>query len=408
MDAGPLLSRQKVWYNHSMYSIKKSRFILLLIAAAVAGAAVFFGVSRALSGAGYGTATISASEYRQMKEMSERYEDLEQVYQRINKEYYQDVDPEKLIVGATKGMVNSLGDKYSSYMTKAEYDQWYSTVTGEYEGIGVTFVMEKKGQGSVVLVSEGSPAEKAGIKAGDVITKVNGKTFSDADKMSAEIRGDIGTEVKVTYVRDKKEKTVTIIRDKIVNKSVSSQVLAGDLGYIKIASFESSTYEDFRAALDSMEKKKVKGFIIDLRDNGGGLVETAVDTADDLLGKGNITYLQDRAGKKEYIDSDSRKTDLPYVILVNGNTASASEIVTAAVQDNEGGKIVGTKTFGKGIVQSTDTLEDGSALEITVLQYFSPDGHAIHKKGIKPDYVVKDDPKTDVDEQLEKAKGLLE
>lgn len=408
MDAGPLLSRQKVWYNRNMYSIKKSRFILLLIAAAVAGAAVFFGVSRALSGAGYGTATISASEYRQMKEMSERYEDLEQVYKRINKEYYQDVDPEKLIVGATKGMVNSLGDKYSSYMTKAEYDQWYSTVTGEYEGIGVTFVMEKKGQGSVVLVSEGSPAEKAGIKAGDVITKVNGKTFSDADKMSAEIRGDIGTEVKVTYVRDKKEKTVTIIRDKIVNKSVSSQVLAGDLGYIKIASFESSTYEDFRAALDSMEKKKVKGFIIDLRDNGGGLVETAVDTADDLLGKGNITYLQDRAGKKEYIDSDSRKTDLPYVILVNGNTASASEIVTAAVQDNKGGKIVGTKTFGKGIVQSTDTLEDGSALEITVLQYFSPDGHAIHKKGIKPDYVVKDDPKTDEDEQLEKAKGLLE
>ena len=391
-----------------MYSIKKSRFILLLIAAAVAGAAVFFGVSRALSGAGYGTATISASEYRQMKEISERYEDLEQVYQRINKEYYQDVDPEKLIVGATKGMVNSLGDKYSSYMTKAEYDQWYSTVTGEYEGIGVTFVMEKKGQGSVVLVSEGSPAEKAGIKAGDVITKVNGKTFSDADKMSAEIRGDIGTEVKVTYVRDKKEKTVTIIRDKIVNKSVSSQVLAGDLGYIKIASFESSTYEDFRAALDSMEKKKVKGFIIDLRDNGGGLVETAVDTADDLLGKGNITYLQDRAGKKEYIDSDSRKTDLPYVILVNGNTASASEIVTAAVQDNKGGKIVGTKTFGKGIVQSTDTLEDGSALEITVLQYFSPNGHAIHKKGIKPDYVVKDDPKTEEDEQLEKAKGLLE
>lgn len=390
-----------------MYSIKKSRFILLLIAAAVAGAAVFFGVSRALSGAGYGTATISASEYRQMKEMSERYEDLEQVYQRINKEYYQDVDPEKLIVGATKGMVNSLGDKYSSYMTKAEYDQWYSTVTGEYEGIGVTFVMEKKGQGSVVLVSEGSPAEKAGIKAGDVITKVNGKTFSDADKMSAEIRGDIGTEVKVTYVRDKKEKTVTIIRDKIVNKSVSSQVLAGDLGYIRIASFESSTYEDFRAALDSMEKKKVKGFIIDLRDNGGGLVETAVDTADDLLGKGNITYLQDRAGKKEYIDSDARKTDLPYVILVNGNTASASEIVTAAVQDNKGGKIVGTKTFGKGIVQSTDTLDDGSALEITVLQYFSPDGHAIHKKGIKPDYVVKDDPKTDEDEQLEKAKGLL-
>ena len=390
-----------------MYSIKKNRLILLIIAAAVVGALVFFGVSRALSGTGVGAVTISGSEYNEMKMLSERYKDLDEVYQRIQKQYYKDVDPEKLIVGATKGMVDSLGDKYSSYMTKSEYDQWYSTVTGEYEGIGVTFVMDKKGEGKVILVNEDSPAAKAGIKAGDIMTKVDGKTFKNADDMSNAIRGKGGTDVKITYERNGKEKTVTITRDKIVNVSVMSDMLDGNIGYIRILSFEASTDENFKKALDSMEKKEVKGIIIDLRDNGGGLVDSATKIADMLLGKCNITYLQNREGKKEYIDSDASKTNLPYVIMVNGNTASASEIVTAAVKDNKGGKIVGTRTYGKGVVQSTDTLDDGSALELTVLQYFSPNGHAIHKKGIKPNYVVKDDPKTKADEQLEKAEGLL-
>ena len=200
---------------------------------------------------------------------------------------------------------------------------------------------------------------------------------------------------------------MTITRDKIVNVSVMSEMLSGNIGYIRILSFETSTDENFKKELESMEKKKVKGLIIDLRDNGGGLVDSATKIADMLLGKCNITYLQNREGKKEYIDSNAAKTDLPYVILVNGNTASASEIVTAAVKDNKGGKIVGTRTYGKGVVQSTNTLDDGSALELTILQYFSPNGHAIHKKGIKPNYVVKDDPKTKADEQLEKAEGLL-
>ena len=390
-----------------MYSIKKGRLIALIIVAALAGGLIFFGVSRALSGAGVGAVTISGSEYNEMKMLSERYKDLDEVYQRIQKQYYKDVDPEKLIVGATKGMVDSLGDKYSSYMTKNEYDQWYSTVTGESEGIGVTFVMEKKGEGKIIMVNEKSPAANAGLKAGDVMTKIDGKTYDDADEMSNAIRGEGGTNVKITYKRDGKEKTVSITRDRIVNVSVMSDMLSGNIGYIRILSFESSTDENFKKALESMEKKKVKGLIIDLRDNGGGLVDSATKIADMLLGKCNITYLQNREGKKEYIDSNAAKTDLPYVILVNGNTASASEIVTAAIQDNKGGKIVGTKTYGKGIVQSTDQLDDGSALEITILQYFSPNGHAIHKKGIKPDCVVKDDPKTKKDEQLEKAEGLL-
>ena len=390
-------------YNNGMYSIKKSNFILLIIISAVIGACVCFGVIKAVSFVG--TGSLSGSQ--DAKAFQERYKELDEVYQRIQKNYYKDVDPEKLIIGATKGMVNSLGDQYSSYMTKSEYEQWYSTVTGEYEGIGVTFVMEKKGEGEVILVNENSPAEAAGIKPGDVMTKVDGKEYKDSDKMSEAIRGKGGTSVKITYKRNGKEKTVSIIRDKIVSVSVTSEMLSGNIGYIRILSFEASTDEDFKAALESMEKKKVKGLVIDLRDNGGGLVDSASRIADMLLGKCNITYLQNREGKKEFIDSDASKTDLPYVVLVNGNSASASEIVTAAIKDNKGGKIVGTKTFGKGIVQSTEQLDDGSALELTVLQYFSPNGHAIHKKGIKPNYVVKDNPKTKADEQLEKAEGLL-
>ena len=392
-----------MWYNNGMYSIKKSNFILLIIISAVIGACVCFAVIKAVSFVG--TGSLSGSQ--DAKAFQERYKELDEVYQRIQKDYYKDVDPEKLIIGATKGMVNSLGDQYSSYMTKSEYEQWYSTVTGEYEGIGVTFVMEKKGEGEVILVNENSPAEAAGIKPGDVMTKVDGKSYKDSDKMSEAIRGKGGTTVKVTYKRNGKEKTVSIIRDKIVSVSVTSEMLSGNIGYIRILSFEASTDENFKAALESMEKKKVKGLVIDLRDNGGGLVDSASRIADMLLGKCNITYLQNREGKKEYIDSDASKTDLPYVVLVNGNSASASEIVTAAIKDNKGGKIVGTKTFGKGIVQSTEQLDDGSALELTVLQYFSPNGHAIHKKGIKPNYVVKDNPKTKADEQLEKAEGLL-
>ena len=390
-----------------MYSIKKHKFIILIIVAALIGAFVAFALTKALLGTGYNTSSISGSESQDMKDFYDRYKILDEVYQKIQKEYYKDVDPEKLITGATKGMVKSLGDKYSSYMTKLEYESWLATVTGEYEGIGVTFTMEKKGQGLILLVTEDSPADKAGLKPKDVIVKVDGKKYKDSDKMAAAMRGAEGTSVKVTYKRNGKEKTVKITRAKIKNTSVTSKMLDGNIGYIAILSFDASTYEDFRQALDKMENRKVKGLIIDMRDNGGGLVDSAKKVADDLLGKCNITYLQDKNGKKEYMDSDAAKTDLPYVILVNGNTASASEIITAAVKDNKGGPIVGTKTYGKGIVQSTDQLEDGSALELTILQYFSPNGHAIHKKGIKPNYVVKDDPKTKADEQLEKAEELL-
>jgi carboxyl-terminal processing protease len=220
--------------------------------------------------------------------------------------------------------------------------------------------------------------------------------------MAADIRGKDGTKVKLTIKHDGKEKTLEITRGKIVIDTVEGKMLKDKIGYIQINSFEKNTEKDYRNTFDSLEKKNMKGLIIDLRDNGGGLIEKAINIADTLMGKSVITYLEDRAGKREYFDSDEDQIDIPYVILVNGNTASASEILTAAVKDKGQGKIVGTKTYGKGVVQISGEISDGSGYKLTVAQYFSPDGKTINKKGVKPYYKVKGKKK-----QLEKAIELL-
>ena len=221
--------------------------------------------------------------------------------------------------------------------------------------------------------------------------------------MSTAIRGKAGTRVSITYSRENKQKTVMITRAHVVNKTVSSRLINGTVGYIKITAFEDKTYRDFKKALKSMENSNVKGLIIDLRNNGGGLVVQASNVADELLGKCNVTYMQDKHGVKQYLKSDANATKLPYVILVNEGTASASEIITAAVQDNKGGTVIGTKTYGKGIVQSTGQTKEGDAIELTIMQYFSPKGHTIHKKGIVPDKIVKQNDKTKEDEQMDEA-----
>ncbi len=288
-------------------------------------------------------------------------------------------------------------------MTKEEYESWMATTLGESQGIGVTFNENDKGEFVILSTNPGSPAEKNGMKAGDIITKVDGKTFENADTIGAAMRGEAGTEVKITYVRDGKESVVTLVRAKIVTQSVSSKMLDGDIGYIKISAFEEATAKDFETALADIEVKTPKGLIIDIRDNGGGLVNSGTQIADHLIGKGTITYLQDRNGEKQYIDSDSDRTNIPYILLVNENSASTSEILAAAVKDNGPGKIVGVTTYGKGVVQSTTKLEDGSAYKLTIMQYFSPKGNAIHDKGVKPDYEVKGE-----DAQLNKAIELLQ
>ena len=191
-------------------------------------------------------------------------------------------------------------------------------------------------------------------------------------------------------------------------QSVRSEVLEGNIGYIRISSFEEKTAEDFKQHLRDLELKGVKGLVLDLRDNGGGLVEVSVEIADMLLGEGVVTYTEDREGNKNYYKSNTGATNLPYVVLVNGGTASASEIITAAIQDNEGGKIIGTTTYGKGIIQSIEKLSNGDAVKLTIMQYFSPKGNIIHKVGIKPDVEVEALAEDTTDKQLEKAIELLQ
>ncbi len=376
-------------------TISKGRFFIIIAAAFVAGIvftlAGMIGLSSKL--------TTDSAKVDDKK--------LAQIQAYIDRYYLNDYDKEDLVNYAYRGYVAGLDDPYSTYMTKEEYDSFETSSKGSYSGIGVTFEKDSDGRYVIVRVAEDSPAEKAGLKEGDFMTKVDGQVYADTDVMAAKIRGKKGTEVKLTYVRDDEEKTVTIVRDKIVQKSVDYKMLDDNIGYIEITEFIDTTGDDFSKALDAVQEQGAKKLVLDLRDNGGGLVDDAVSVADHFLDAGVACYVQDKNGKTEEYKVEDGKTDLETVVLVNENSASASEILAGALQDN-GYKIVGTKTFGKGVIQTTFNMKDGDALKLTILEYLTPDKHKVHKKGIKPNVKVKDDKDTKNDEQLDKAEDLLE
>jgi carboxyl-terminal processing protease len=388
-------------------TIKKTTLAIVLSIAIIMGGGLTFAGIQIAQISGVGTVRIPISEYENLNYMNEKYAKLEQLYQTVESNFYTEVDVEALEIGIYKGLFSGLDDVYSSYMTKEEYEAWKASALGEFEGIGITFSQNDNGDFVILNTVEGSPAQKAGLSAGDFILKVDGETFTDLETMGAAIRGQAGSKVEVTYQRNDKEYTVSLIRAKIVTQSVRYELRKDKIGYIKITGFEDKTSEDFTAALRDLEVRGATGLIIDLRNNGGGLVDEGVQIADELLGKGTITYLQDRNGQKEYYESDEQKTTLPYVVLVNEGTASTSEIVAAAIKDSDDGLLVGVTTFGKGIVQSTSQLPDGDAIKMTIKQYYSPEGTTIHKIGVTPDHVVQDNPKIDGDEQLNKALALI-
>lgn len=389
-------------------NMKKRSFVILLIVVFLLGSTTALGgmllVENGILG---GTVKVSKQDYNYYKELDSRYAKLNQLYDEVIGNFYTDVDESKLATGMYKGLVAGLQDPYSAYMTKEEYKTWTDTTLGEFDGVGITFSTNNKGEYIVINTIPDTPAEKAGLKAGDILLAVDGKTYGSMETLSAALKGKAGTKVKLTFARDGKEKTVTMARAKIVNQTVTSKMLDDNIGYIAITSFEEHTAEKFEEALKKMEDKKVRGLVIDLRQNGGGIVEAGTKIADSLLGKGTITYLQDRNGKRNYIKSDEKATKLPYAVLVDEGSASTSEIVAAAIKDDGKHPLVGTKTFGKGIVQSTGELKDGDALKLTIMQYFSPKGTAINHKGITPNYIVKNGKNSKDDKQLKKAVELL-
>lgn len=379
-------------------NIKKSVFAILLIVAALVGGAATFGTMTMLHASGAGSVTLSAKEYNQLTYMNDKYAKAEQLWNIVKDGFYQEISDEQIEEGMYKGIFEGTGDIYSGYMNESEWSAWETSMTGEFEGVGVTFMQNEEGEYVVISTVEGSPAEKAGLLPGDILTKVDGEEYTNSTEMSMAIRGDSGTDVQVTYLRDGEENTVTMTREKIESQTVKSSVLDGNIGLIEVSAFEMKTSEDFEAALKDLESKGVKGLIIDLRNNGGGLVNESVEIADMLLDEGTVMYTEDQKGNREYAYTEKGRTSLPYVVLVNENTASASEILSAAIQDNAGGKIIGTVTFGKGVIQNSAPLGNGTGYKLTVLQYFSPNGNKIHGVGITPDIEVEGE-----DEQMQKA-----
>ena len=386
--------------------IKKKRLVIYVVAAFLAGAAVTGGACAAVFNGALGYVKVSKSQYDDMSEVYERYGKLDQLYDTITSSFYKEVDEDAMMEGAYKGLVAGLNDPYSSYMTAEEYETWVATATGEYSGVGITFTQDEDGNFVVVSVTDDSPAADVGIREGDIIKTVDGQEYSDLDVIGNAIRGEEGSEIEITYIRDGEEKSVTMTREKITQHSVEHRMLDGNIGYISISSFIETTGEDFSQALKELEEDGAQGLVLDLRDNGGGLVDACVQVADEFLDEGVVVYVEDRDGNRTDYDAKDGKTDLKTVVLVNENSASASEILAAALQD-KGFEIVGQTTYGKGVIQSTAQLEDGSALKLTIMQYFSPDGNAINEKGVTPDHQVANEENSGEDAQLDEALSLF-
>ena len=343
---------------------------------------------------------------------------LSTIYRLINTDflYTDEMSEEILNEAAIKGYVEGLGDPYSVYYDAEETKSLMESTSGEFGGIGVgltqnidTMII------SFTNVYEDSPGERAGFKEGDILYKVNGEevTGQDLDQVVSKIRGEKGTEVEITVLRGEQmeEYIGTAIRDMIEVTTVSSELLEDSIGYIAVSGFEKVTYHQFEAAIEELKTQGMSGLIVDLRNNPGGNLSTVCEMTDLILPKGITVYTEDKNGKKQMEMSDEEhQLDLPLVVLVNGNSASASEIFAGAVQDYGAGKIVGTTTYGKGIVQQIYSLSDGTALKITTSEYFTPNGRNIHGKGIVPDVVVEyeyDEANPEADNQLQAAIDIL-
>ena len=330
---------------------------------------------------------ITKSDYRLLQDSKK----ILKLKNHIDKFYLEHVDSEKLMEGAAKGLFEALEDPYSVYMDKDEFRSFKEATSGSYGGIGV-IVTELDGFVTVVAPIEDTPGEKAGLKTGDRIIRVDDVDIAGIglEKATSMMKGKKGTKVKLTLVRENKAEpfVVELKREEIVLKTVKADMLEDSIGYIRITMFDEDTGKEFKKALAEMKSQKAEGLIIDLRQNPGGYVTQCVEVADELLDKGIIFYTEDKNKNKEVTYSKDKKIDIPYVLLVDGGSASASEIIAGAIKDRKAGLLIGTKTFGKGLVQSVEGLSDGSGFKLTTQKYYTPDGISINKIGIEPDIKV--------------------
>lgn len=369
--------------------------------AAVFIGAVVIGIGDAVSGS-YKSNTVVDKEFEDKVNNLTSYIDT----------FYLDADKvkkEDLQNGMYKGLMNSIDDKYAQYYTPDEYNDFQETNNGQYGGIGA-YVSQNSDTGDIVIVNpfDGAPAKEAGIKPGDIIvdidgTSVVGMELSDAVTL---MKGEPDTDVSVKVLRDGEYIDVNITRKVVDVPTVKHEIIEnGDIGYIYVSGFDKVTSTQFRQALDDIEAKNAKALIVDIRDNGGGMLDVVVDMLDRLLPEGLLVYTETNQGRdEEYYSTNGEYYDKPMAVLINGYSASASEVFAGAVQDYKAGTIIGTTSYGKGIVQSIFSLNkdgDGSAIKLTTARYYTPNGRNIHGIGITPDITVEYN-----DELVEERDGL--
>lgn len=334
----------------------------------------------------------------------------------INRYYYQDdVSREDLENGIYQGLMDAVGDPYTSYYNASDFNTFMEQTTGAYYGIGAYVAQDKeRNYPKINSPIPGSPAEEVGLRPNDIIYEVDGvSTYDmDLDKVVSLIKGEEGTTVNLTIYREGEYMDVAVQRRQVEIPTVEQEMLEGGMAYIRIIEFDEVTPGQFKEALQTSRNRGMKGLVLDLRGNPGGSVNAVVDIARQLLPEGLVVYTEDKYGKREEYSCDgSNEFELPLVVLIDGNSASASELLSGAIQDYCKGTLVGTTTFGKGIVQQMMTLRDGSAIKITISSYYTPGGRNIHGIGIEPDVTCPFDGEAyysnGYDNQLEKAKEVL-
>lgn len=381
-------------------------FIIMIISLVI-GFFTCFSLNKILSG---------GKNYRLLSKDLNKFVDA---YQTILKNYPDKLDTSKLVESAIEGMMSSIGDKYTTYNDVDGATTFNETVSGTYEGIGC-LVTTTENSIQIIEVFDDSPASKAGLKEKDIIKKIDGQDFSDktSSDMANYIKESDKKEIKITIQRDNEEKEVKLKRQKLEVPTVTTKIYENNdkkIGYIDISIFSSVTDKQFKEKLKELEKKEIDGLIIDVRDNNGGYLNVVTNIASNLLKKGDIIYKLEKSNKKVEIKKDTtkEKRTYPIAVLVNAGSASASEILASAIKESYKGFVVGTNTYGKGTVQQTMNLEDGSMIKYTIENWLTPNGNWINEVGVTPTNVVELDeiyyqkPISENDNQLQEAINLV-
>ncbi|SJZ42625.1 S41 family peptidase [Selenihalanaerobacter shriftii] len=399
-----------------MFKRKRSIVGILLIIALILGAGTL----------GFFIRDVQANNYSLSRKVPQKFGTFKNVLSIVEQYYVKEVDINKLLTGAIEGMLDSLDDPYTTYLSEEDYKGMKEDFKGEFGGIGIIITMLDD-KLTIVSPIEGTPGSKANLQAKDIIIKIDDHSTEkmSINKAVSLMKGKPGTKVELTIKRNLNEEgsdktdssakneeksnykkiKVNITRAMIDVPYVKSEVKADNIGYIRVTQFAKDVGKDVQKELEKLQKKNVKGIILDLRNNPGGILDEAVDLTSNFIPNGPIVHVKQRNGEKETLlaSTEIKPVDYPLVVLINKGSASASEIVAGAIQDTETGVLIGNTTFGKGVVQTVVSLDDGSALKLTTARYYTPNERYINHKGIDPDIKIKYDSETEQDEQLQKA-----